>query len=46
MNSFILRAVGNLARNPEVTTVGEVALVRFCLVSPDYAGQADRGNAT
>jgi single-stranded DNA-binding protein len=37
MNSFILRAVGNLARSPEVTAKGDVAYVRFCLVGTDHA---------
>jgi hypothetical protein len=32
MNSFILRGVGNLARNPELVARGEVCHARFWLV--------------
>jgi len=32
MNSFTLTAVGNLAKNPELTAKGEIMYTRFCLV--------------
>jgi len=35
MNSFILRAVGNLARNPEALAKGALGYARFCLVGSD-----------
>jgi single-strand DNA-binding protein len=44
MNSFTLTAVGNLARNPELTAKGDVTYARFCLVGNDYAGRDDSGN--
>ena len=43
MNSFNLFAVGNLARDPEFVTKGEVAYARFCLVGNDYAGRDEDG---
>ena len=39
MNSFTLRAVGNLARNPEVVSNDIVTVVRFCLVGQDQPGK-------
>jgi single-strand DNA-binding protein len=45
MNSFTLTAVGNLARDPEVTARGNVAYARFCLVGNDYAGRDEDGGA-
>jgi single-stranded DNA-binding protein len=36
LNSFTLQAVGTLARNPELVTKGDVALVRFCLVGNNH----------
>jgi single-strand DNA-binding protein len=45
MNSFCLTAVGNLAKNPELTTKGDITYTRFCLVGNDYAGKDEQGNA-
>lgn len=35
MNSFTLRAIGNLARNPEFCARGGTSFARFCLVGSD-----------
>lgn len=35
MNSFRLTAVANLARNPELSTKGDLTFARFCLVGND-----------
>jgi single-stranded DNA-binding protein len=44
MNSFILHAVGNLARNPEGGKSAEgVSYTRFCLIGNDYAGKDEEG---
>ena len=43
MNSFTLHAIGNLARNPELASKGEVTYTRFCLVGNDYAGKDEDG---
>ena len=43
MNSFTLFAVGNLARNPELVTKGDMTYTRFCLVGNDYAGRDEEG---
>jgi single-strand DNA-binding protein len=45
MNSFLLRAVGNLARNPEMIAENGGVRTRFCLVGTDYAGKDDVGNS-
>lgn len=45
MNSFNLTAVGNLAKNPELTVKGDTTYTRFCLVGNDYAGKDEQGNA-
>jgi single-strand DNA-binding protein len=45
MNSFTVFAVGNLARDPETATKGDVSYTRFCLVGNDYAGKDEDGNA-
>lgn len=45
MNSFTLTAIGNLARNPELTVKGDVTYSRFCLVGNDYAGKDEEGGA-
>jgi single-strand DNA-binding protein len=45
MNSFTLTAVGNLAKNPELTAKGEIMYTRFCLVGNDYAGKDDDGKS-
>jgi single-strand DNA-binding protein len=44
MNSFTLTAVGNLAKNPELTVKGDTSYTRFCLVGNDYAGKDEDGN--
>jgi single-strand DNA-binding protein len=44
MNSFTLTAVGNLAKNPELTVKGDTSYTRFCLVGNDYAGRDEDGN--
>ena len=44
MNSFIVTAVGNLAKDPELAVKGETAYTRFCLIGNDYAGKDDDGN--
>jgi len=43
VESFQLRALGNLARDPELVTGGAHPFTRFCLVSNDYAGRDDEG---
>ena len=45
MNSFNVTAVGNLAKNPELTVKGDTTYTRFCLVGNDYAGKDEQGNA-
>jgi len=45
MNSFTLTAVGNLARNPELVSKGDMPCARFCLVGTDYAGKDEEGAA-
>jgi single-strand DNA-binding protein len=45
MNSFIVTAIGNLARNPEPLCRGEGGYTRFCLIGNDYAGKDDTGAA-
>ena len=45
MNSFRLNAIGNLARNPELVTKGDLTYTRFCLVANDYAGKDEEGVA-
>jgi single-strand DNA-binding protein len=44
MNSFTLTAVGNLAKNPELTVKGDTSYTRLCLVGNDYAGKDEQGN--
>ena len=44
MNSFTLFAVGNLARDPEPATKGDLSYTRFCLVGNDYGGKDEDGN--
>jgi single-stranded DNA-binding protein len=41
MNSFNLTAVGNLARNPELSAKGDVTFSRFRLVGDDAATKSD-----
>ena len=38
MNGFTLFGIGRLAEDPERTTRGDTTIVRFCLISNDYAG--------
>jgi single-strand DNA-binding protein len=45
MNSFSVTAVGNLAKNPELTVKGDTTYTRICLVGNDYAGKDEQGNA-
>ncbi|HUY84495.1 MAG TPA: single-stranded DNA-binding protein [Steroidobacteraceae bacterium] len=45
MNSFTVTAIGQLAKNPEHATKGEVSYTRFCLVGNDYIGKDEAGNA-
>ncbi len=45
MNSFTLHAIGNLARNPDLVSKGEVTYTRFCLIGNDYAGKDEEGEA-
>ena len=45
MNSFMLIAVGNLARNPELMTKDETSYTRFVLVGNDYARSDEEGGA-
>ena len=44
MNSFMLTAVGNLAKSPELAVKGDTAYTRICLVGNDYAGKDEHGN--
>ncbi|MFL6605783.1 MAG: single-stranded DNA-binding protein [Steroidobacteraceae bacterium] len=43
MNSFTLRAVGALGRNPERISKGDTHYTRFQLVGDDYAGRDGDG---
>ena len=45
MNSFTLRAVGCLAKAPELVARTEGPYTRFCLIGNDYAGRDDDGAA-
>ena len=45
MNSFMVTAVGNLAKNPEHAVKGDTTYTRICLVGNDYAGKDEQGNA-
>ena len=45
MNSFVLHAIGNLAKDPEVGIKGGKAYTRLCLVGNDYAGKDEDGDA-
>ena len=42
MNSFRLTAVGDLARNPELSIKGDITFARFCLVGNDEVSEAER----
>ena len=41
MNSFRLTAVGQLARNPELSIKGEITFARFCLVGDDEVSDGE-----
>jgi single-strand DNA-binding protein len=43
MNSFALRAVGNLANTPEIAAKGEITYTRLHLIGNDYAGKDEEG---
>jgi len=43
MNSFSLRAVGNLASAPEIATKGDITYTRLHLIGNDYAGKDEEG---
>ena len=45
MNSFKLTAIGNLARNPDLISKGDLTYTRVCLVGNDYAGKDEEGVA-
>jgi len=45
MNSFTITAVGNLAKDPELTVKEDTTYTRFCLVGNDYAGKDEHGSA-
>lgn len=41
MNSFRLTAIGQLARNPELSVKGEITFARFCLVGDDEVSDGE-----
>ena len=43
MNSFKLTAIGNLARDPDLISKGDISYTRICLVGNDYAGKDEEG---
>lgn len=43
MNSFKLTAIGNLARNPELSVKGDATFARFCLVGNDELAVSEDG---
>jgi single-strand DNA-binding protein len=45
MNSFMLTAVGHLARDPDLAARNDTSYARFCLVGNDYAGKDEGGTA-
>jgi single-strand DNA-binding protein len=45
MHSFNVTAVGNLARDPELTVKGDTTCTKIVLVGNDYAGKDEQGNA-
>jgi len=45
MNSFTLSAIGNLAKDPEMSAKDDILYTRFCLVGNDYAGKSEDGAA-
>ena len=45
MNSFELRAIGRLTRNPELVAKGDTLYTRLCVIGSDYAGSDEAGGA-
>ena len=45
MNSFQVKAIGNLAKDPELIAKGDVSYTRFCVIGNDYAGKDEDGSA-
>jgi single-stranded DNA-binding protein len=45
MDSFELRAIGTLTRNPELIAKGEILYTRLCVIGSDYAGRDEGGSA-
>ena len=45
MNSFEVSAIGNLAKNPELVSKGDLSYARFCLIGNDYGGRDEEGDA-
>jgi single-stranded DNA-binding protein len=43
MGSFSVRAIGQLARNPEILATAEGTYCRFCLTSEDYTEDDEHG---
>jgi single-stranded DNA-binding protein len=43
VNSFKLTAIGDLARNPELITKGDITFARFCLVGWDELSESEYG---
>jgi single-strand DNA-binding protein len=43
VNSFKLTAIGDLARNPELITKGDITFARFCLVGWDELSESESG---
>jgi single-strand DNA-binding protein len=41
VNSFKLTAIGQLARNPELSRKGEITFARFCLVGDDEVSEGE-----
>jgi single-stranded DNA-binding protein len=46
MSSFAVRAIGTLARNPEILVAAEGTYCRFCLTSDDYTEDDEQGQFT
>jgi single-strand DNA-binding protein len=45
MDSFNVTAIGNLAKNPELISKGDMTYTRFCLIGNDYAGKDEAGES-
>lgn len=46
MSSFSVRAIGSLARNPEIIVTTEGRYCRFCLTSEDHTEDDEQGRFT